>query len=75
MKRPLSDNPSASPRSEAYPIELFNDFVVNPVVDPHCGAMNDEDSSGFRSHNHLRAHRRFKSGAYTTEVIGVLWDM
>ncbi|RVW31574.1 hypothetical protein CK203_087929 [Vitis vinifera] len=32
----------------------------NPSASPR-------NSSGFRSHNHLRAHRRFKSGAYTTE--------
>ncbi|RVX23974.1 Acetolactate synthase small subunit 2, chloroplastic [Vitis vinifera] len=35
---------------DVYPVEPFNDFSVNPVLDPHWGALNDEDSSGLRSH-------------------------
>ncbi|CBI23353.3 hypothetical protein VitviT2T_010549 [Vitis vinifera] len=50
VKRPLNGNPSTSPGGDVYPVEPFNDFSVNPVLDPHWGALNDEDSSGLRSH-------------------------
>lgn len=30
-------------KGDVYPVEPFNDFSVNPVLDPHWGALNDED--------------------------------
>ncbi|KAF8402416.1 hypothetical protein HHK36_013371 [Tetracentron sinense] len=35
---------------DVYPVEPYNGFSVNQVLDAHWGVLNDEDSSGFRSH-------------------------
>ena len=45
------------------------------MADPNRSALNDEDSSGFRSYNRSRACRKFEPSAYTVEVIEALWDV
>ncbi|KAK9292126.1 hypothetical protein L1049_020084 [Liquidambar formosana] len=49
-KRPHNGNPSTSSRGDVYPVEPYDDFSVNQVLDAHWGVLNDEDSSGIRSH-------------------------
>ncbi|TXG59465.1 hypothetical protein EZV62_014038 [Acer yangbiense] len=35
---------------DVYPVEPYDDFPVNQVLDAHWGVLYDEDSSGVRSH-------------------------
>ncbi|KAK1592500.1 hypothetical protein Q3G72_025868 [Acer saccharum] len=35
---------------DVYPVEPFDGFAVNQVLDAHWGVLNDEDTSGLRSH-------------------------
>nr|XP_009404280.1 PREDICTED: acetolactate synthase small subunit 2, chloroplastic isoform X2 [Musa acuminata subsp. malaccensis] len=35
---------------DVYPVDPYNGFVVNQVLDAHWGVLDDEDSSGLRSH-------------------------
>ncbi|GMY32923.1 acetolactate synthase small subunit 2, chloroplastic [Fagus crenata] len=35
---------------DVYPVEPFDGFAINQVLDAHWGALNDEDTSGLRSH-------------------------
>ncbi|KAL1125114.1 hypothetical protein V6Z11_A13G022200 [Gossypium hirsutum] len=37
-------------KGDVYPVEPFDGFPVNEVLDPHWGVLYDEDSSGLRSH-------------------------
>ena len=30
-------------KGDVYPVEPFDDFAVNQVLDPHWGVLNDED--------------------------------
>ncbi|KAL3635081.1 Acetolactate synthase small subunit 1, chloroplastic [Castilleja foliolosa] len=35
---------------DVYPVESIDDFAINQVLDAHWGMLNDEDTSGLRSH-------------------------
>ncbi|GFQ05006.1 acetolactate synthase small subunit 2 chloroplastic [Phtheirospermum japonicum] len=35
---------------DVYPVESVDDFAINQVLDAHWGMLNDEDTSGLRSH-------------------------
>ncbi|XP_031102163.1 acetolactate synthase small subunit 1, chloroplastic-like [Ipomoea triloba] len=37
-------------RGDVYPVEAYDDFSVNKVLDAHWGVLHDEDSSGLQSH-------------------------
>ncbi|XWS57230.1 hypothetical protein CRYUN_Cryun09bG0156100 [Craigia yunnanensis] len=37
-------------KGDVYPVEPFDDFLVNQVLDAHWGVLYDEDSSGLQSH-------------------------
>ncbi|XVE90700.1 hypothetical protein DITRI_Ditri20bG0098000 [Diplodiscus trichospermus] len=37
-------------KGDVYPVEPFDDFPVNQVLDAHWGVLYDEDSSGLQSH-------------------------
>ncbi|XP_019193808.1 PREDICTED: acetolactate synthase small subunit 1, chloroplastic-like isoform X2 [Ipomoea nil] len=37
-------------RGDVYPVEAYDDFSVNKVLDAHWGVLYDEDSSGLQSH-------------------------
>ncbi|KAM7526822.1 hypothetical protein LguiA_016724 [Lonicera macranthoides] len=40
----------ASVGGDVYPVEPGDDFSVNQVLDAHWGVLNEEDTSGLRSH-------------------------
>ncbi|KAK2635101.1 hypothetical protein Ddye_029893 [Dipteronia dyeriana] len=48
--RSVNANDSTSSRGDVYPVEPYDDFPVNQVLDAHWGVLYDEDSSGVRSH-------------------------
>ncbi|XP_073048703.1 acetolactate synthase small subunit 1, chloroplastic-like [Primulina eburnea] len=39
-----------SVKGDVYPVDASDDFFVNQVLDAHWGVLNDEDTSGLRSH-------------------------
>ncbi|XP_073149994.1 acetolactate synthase small subunit 1, chloroplastic-like isoform X2 [Henckelia pumila] len=39
-----------SVKGDVYPVDASGDFFVNQVLDAHWGVLNDEDTSGLRSH-------------------------
>ncbi|XP_073284274.1 acetolactate synthase small subunit 1, chloroplastic-like [Primulina huaijiensis] len=39
-----------SVKGDVYPVDESDDFFVNQVLDAHWGVLNDEDTSGLRSH-------------------------
>ncbi|KAH7569759.1 hypothetical protein JRO89_XS06G0262300 [Xanthoceras sorbifolium] len=41
---------NTSSMGDVYPVEPYDDFPMNQVLDAHWGVLYDEDSSGFRSH-------------------------
>lgn len=49
-KRLLNGDPNTYSKGDVYPVEPFDDFPVNQVLDAHWGVLYDEDSSGLRSH-------------------------
>lgn len=53
-KKPTSLNGNAnvdtSSRGDVYPVEPYDDFSANQVLDAHWGILCDEDPSGLRSH-------------------------
>lgn len=32
-------------KGDVYPVEPYDDFLLNPVLDAHWGVLNDEDVS------------------------------
>ncbi|XP_059628591.1 acetolactate synthase small subunit 2, chloroplastic-like [Cornus florida] len=48
--RPVNGNISTSSTGDVYPVEPYDDFSVNQVLDAHWGVLYDEDSTGLRSH-------------------------
>ncbi|XP_065012531.1 acetolactate synthase small subunit 1, chloroplastic-like isoform X3 [Musa acuminata AAA Group] len=46
----FSDDLEQSSGGDVYPVDPYNGFVVNQVLDAHWGVLDDEDSSGLRSH-------------------------
>lgn len=50
--QPLNRNANVdtSSRGDVYPVEPYDDFSVNRVLDAHWGILYDEDPSGLRSH-------------------------
>ncbi|XP_065875814.1 acetolactate synthase small subunit 2, chloroplastic [Euphorbia lathyris] len=46
----LNGSTISSSKGDVYPVEPYDDFRVNQVLDAHWGVLYDEDSSGFRSH-------------------------
>ncbi|KAL6976113.1 Acetolactate synthase small subunit 1, chloroplastic [Sarracenia purpurea var. burkii] len=49
-KRTLNGPSDTSVRGDVYPVEPTDDFPVNQVLDAHWGVLDDEDTSGLRSH-------------------------
>ncbi|KAH9795300.1 Acetolactate synthase small subunit 1 [Citrus sinensis] len=43
-------NVDTSSRGDVYPVEPYDDFSANQVLDAHWGILYDEDPSGLRSH-------------------------
>lgn len=39
-----------SVKGDVYPVDASDDFFVNQILDAHWGVLNDEDTSGLRSH-------------------------
>ncbi|CAL5391725.1 unnamed protein product [Camellia sinensis] len=50
IKRKRNEESDTSVRGDVYPVEPMDDFPVNQVLDAHWGALNDEDTTGLRSH-------------------------
>ncbi|KAK1586705.1 hypothetical protein Q3G72_005307 [Acer saccharum] len=46
----VNANDSTSSRCDVYPVEPYDDFPVNQVLDAYWGVLYNEDSSGVRSH-------------------------
>ncbi|KAI5579123.1 hypothetical protein BDE02_08G070500 [Populus trichocarpa] len=46
----LNGSNSSSSKGDVYPVEPYDDFLMNPVLDAHWGVLYDEDSNGLRSH-------------------------
>ncbi|XP_062105122.1 acetolactate synthase small subunit 2, chloroplastic [Humulus lupulus] len=44
------DDANISSSGDVYPVELYEDYMVNQVLDAHWGVLYDEDSTGVRSH-------------------------
>ncbi|KAK6146380.1 hypothetical protein DH2020_020249 [Rehmannia glutinosa] len=42
--------PRMSTMGDVYPVESTDDISINQVLDAHWGMLNDEDTSGLRSH-------------------------
>jgi acetolactate synthase-1/3 small subunit len=40
----------SSPRGDVYPVEPYESFSMNQVLDAHWGVLNDEDPTGLCSH-------------------------
>ncbi|KAJ9176060.1 hypothetical protein P3X46_011410 [Hevea brasiliensis] len=40
----------SSSKGDVYPVEPYDDYSVNQVLDAHWGVLYDDDSSGLRSH-------------------------
>ncbi|KAH1030589.1 hypothetical protein J1N35_042763 [Gossypium stocksii] len=49
-KRLINGDISTYSKGDVYPVEPFDGFPVNQVLDAHWGVLYDEDSSGLRSH-------------------------
>ncbi|PPR89613.1 hypothetical protein GOBAR_AA31073 [Gossypium barbadense] len=49
-KRLVNGDINTYSKGDVYPVEPFDGFPVNEVLDPHWGVLYDEDSSGLRSH-------------------------
>ncbi|GAB2277143.1 Acetolactate synthase small subunit 1, chloroplastic [Dionaea muscipula] len=49
-KRSLNGNPATPSSGDVYPVEPYDGFSMNHVLDAHWGVLNDEDSSGLKSH-------------------------
>ncbi|CAI9108411.1 OLC1v1007994C2 [Oldenlandia corymbosa var. corymbosa] len=49
-KRTRNGESVSSSGGDVYPIEAADDFSVSPVLDAHWGVLNDDDTSGLRSH-------------------------
>ncbi|KAH9620581.1 hypothetical protein KSS87_015808 [Heliosperma pusillum] len=49
-KQSLNGNPDLSAGGDVYPVESYDNFRMNQVLDAHWGVLYDEDSSGLRSH-------------------------
>ncbi|KNA15049.1 hypothetical protein SOVF_101660 [Spinacia oleracea] len=47
---PDDGSPNLSVEGDVYPVEPFDGFTVPQVLDAHWGVLNDEDTSGMRSH-------------------------
>ncbi|KAJ0969349.1 hypothetical protein J5N97_022226 [Dioscorea zingiberensis] len=45
----FSDSDQSS-RGDVYPVEPYEGFLANRVLDAHWGVLDDDDSSGLRSH-------------------------
>ncbi|XP_009352938.1 acetolactate synthase small subunit 1, chloroplastic [Pyrus x bretschneideri] len=48
--RTLNGDAGTASRGDVYPVEPYDDFRLNKVLDAHWGVLYDEDSSGVRSH-------------------------
>ncbi|KAM1765844.1 hypothetical protein ACFX14_004920 [Malus domestica] len=48
--RTLNGDAVTASRGDVYPVEPYDDFRLNTVLDAHWGVLYDEDSSGVRSH-------------------------
>ncbi|KAJ6768250.1 ACETOLACTATE SYNTHASE SMALL SUBUNIT [Salix koriyanagi] len=46
----LNGSNSSSSKGDVYPVEPYDDFSMNPVLDAHWGVLYNEDSNGLRSH-------------------------
>ncbi|MBA0874924.1 hypothetical protein Goshw_023971 [Gossypium schwendimanii] len=49
-KRLVSEDINTYSKGDVYPVEPFDGFPVNQVLDAHWGVLYDEDSCGLRSH-------------------------
>lgn len=49
-KRIRDEKSDTSTGGDVYPVEPADDFYVSPVLDAHWGVLNDDDTSGLRSH-------------------------
>ncbi|CAK9137002.1 unnamed protein product [Ilex paraguariensis] len=49
-KRTQNGESDTSVGGDVYPVETIVDFSVSQVLDAHWGVLNDEDTSGLRSH-------------------------
>ncbi|PSS35756.1 Acetolactate synthase small subunit 2 like [Actinidia chinensis var. chinensis] len=49
-KRTLNGESNTSVRGDVYPVEPTDDFPLTQVLDAHWGVLDDEDTSGLRSH-------------------------
>ncbi|KAG8473763.1 hypothetical protein CXB51_035567 [Gossypium anomalum] len=49
-KRLVNGDINTYSKGDVYPVEPFDGFPVNQVLDAHWGVLCDEDSSGLRSH-------------------------
>lgn len=50
IKTTLKGESDISVRGDVYPVETTDDFPVSQVLDAHWGVLDDEDTSGLRSH-------------------------
>uniref|UniRef100_A0A7N0U7N9 ACT domain-containing protein n=1 Tax=Kalanchoe fedtschenkoi TaxID=63787 RepID=A0A7N0U7N9_KALFE len=50
VAQPVNGNPSASSRGDVYPVEPDDEIYKHKVLDAHWGVLNNEDSTGIRSH-------------------------
>ncbi|KAK1287278.1 hypothetical protein QJS10_CPB19g00749 [Acorus calamus] len=48
--RTFISSSDSSPGGDVYPVESYEDSPVKQVLDAHWGVLDDEDSSGLRSH-------------------------
>ncbi|TQD82287.1 hypothetical protein C1H46_032131 [Malus baccata] len=46
----LNGDAGTASRGDVYPVEPYDDFRLNKVLDAHWGVLYDEDSSGVQSH-------------------------
>ncbi|KAH0985509.1 hypothetical protein GBA52_012686 [Prunus armeniaca] len=46
----LNGDASTASRGDVYPVEPYDDFRLNKVLDAHWGVLYDEDPSGVQSH-------------------------
>ncbi|KAK9692237.1 hypothetical protein RND81_09G250800 [Saponaria officinalis] len=49
-KRSMNENANLSSGGDVYPVEPYENFSMNQVLDAHWGVLYDDDSSGLRSH-------------------------
>ncbi|CAM8945867.1 unnamed protein product [Rhodiola kirilowii] len=47
---PVNGNLSSSSRGDVYPVEPYEEIYKHKVLDAHWGVLNNEDSTGIRSH-------------------------